>query len=138
MLTLHLQNFSLSLDAVHPSNNLTEYDLHSLYGHMMAKHTNKFLNKNEETRPFILSRSTFAGTGSYASHWFGDNFATWEDMKHSIPSLLNFHMFGIPHSGADVCGLIGEHRDDELCLRWIQLSTFYPMARQHQNQTYFG
>jgi alpha-glucosidase (family GH31 glycosyl hydrolase) len=29
---------------------------------------------------------------------------TWEDMKYSVAGLMNFNMFGIPHTGADVCG----------------------------------
>lgn len=49
---------------------------------------------------------------------------------------MNMNMFGIPHAGADVCGFFGEKRDDEMCLRWIQLATFYPFARAHQNLTY--
>ena len=48
------------------------------------------------------------------------------------------NMFGIPHVGADVCGFFGEDKDDEMCLRWIQLSTFYTMARAHQNLTWNG
>jgi hypothetical protein len=40
----HLDNMSLSLNATHPSlNNETEYNLHSLYGLMMAKRTYEFL-----------------------------------------------------------------------------------------------
>lgn len=48
------------------------------------------------------------------------------------------NMFGIPHVGADVCGFFGEKRDDEMCARWIQLATFYPFARAHQNLTWKG
>jgi alpha-glucosidase (family GH31 glycosyl hydrolase) len=51
---------------------------------------------------------------------------------------MNMNMFGIPHTGADVCGTYGEEIDEELCLRWIQLATFYPLARHNQNLTYFG
>lgn len=39
----NLDNMSLSLNATHPSINNTEYNLHSLYGLMMAKTTFNFL-----------------------------------------------------------------------------------------------
>lgn len=50
-------------------------------------------------------------------------------MKYSISSIMNFNMYGIPHTGSDVCGYYGTEYGDELCARWIQLATFYPLAR---------
>jgi len=35
-------------------------------------------------RPFVISRSSFAGLGHFAGHWTGDIFSTWDDMKQSI------------------------------------------------------
>lgn len=41
-------------------------------------------------------------------------------------------MFGIPLTGPETCGYFGTAANDELCARWIQLATFYPLARQHR------
>ena len=35
-------------------------------------------------RPFVLTRSTFPGSGQFAAHWTGDNLASFEDMQDSI------------------------------------------------------
>jgi alpha-glucosidase (family GH31 glycosyl hydrolase) len=47
-------------------------------------------------RSFILTRSTFAGSGHHAAHWLGDNTASWEQMEWSITGMLEFGMFGMP------------------------------------------
>lgn len=53
-------------------------------------------------------------------------------MKHSIAGVMNFNMFGVPLTGPEICGYYGTAANDELCARWIQLATFYPLARQHR------
>lgn len=131
---------TLSLNSSIPSIKETSYNVHSLYGHMMAMRTRQHLTSNKhatpDNRPFILTRSTFASTGQFASHWLGDNWRNWDYLRYSIAGIMNMNMFGIPHVGADVCGFFGEKKDDEMCARWIQLATFYPLARAHQNLTY--
>lgn len=130
---------SLSLNATHPESGMRQYDTHSLFGHMEAKATKEFLEGKESVHPgkrtFLLSRSTFAGSGQYTQHWLGDNHRTWEDMTTSIAGVMNFNMFGIPVVGPDTCGFFGEPggQTQELCARWIQLATFFPFARQHRD-----
>ncbi|KAI7854312.1 alpha glucosidase [Circinella umbellata] len=107
------------------------YDLHSLYGHSECKLTRDALIEHNKTeRPFILTRSSFSGSGRYAGHWTGDNASKWKYLKSSITEIFNVQMFGISYSGADVCGF-NDNTTETLCTRWQELGAFYPFARNH-------
>ena len=113
-----------------PGSNL-EYNMHSLYGYLESKATSQWYI-TAQTRPFIISRSSFPGSGQWASKWLGDNYAQWSFMEHSITGIFTFGMFGIPMIGADICGFMG-NTNLELCARWTQLGTLYPFSRNHND-----
>ncbi|XP_062576597.1 sucrase-isomaltase, intestinal-like [Saccostrea cucullata] len=107
------------------------YDVHSMYGHSESMVTHRALTQlRPNQRPFIVTRSSFVGTGHYASTWLGDNDSQWKHMHDSIVGMLEYQIFGFPMVGADICGFFGADTRD-LCLRWYQLGTFYPFARSH-------
>lgn len=107
-----------------------EYDTHSLYGFFETVQTHKSLVDITKKRPFIITRSSFPGTGRMAGKWTGDNQSSWSDLFYSISGILSMNIFGIPFSGADICGFEKE-ATEELCVRWHQLGSFYPFARNH-------
>lgn len=111
------------------------YYTHSLYSYFQAKETrNALLAASPNTRPFVLTRSSFAGSGRYTAHWLGDNYSTWQSLRSSIAGMMNFNLFGIPLVGSDICGH-ERSTSEQLCTRWNQLGAFYPFARNHNTHS---
>jgi alpha-glucosidase len=106
-------------------------ETHNLYGLLMAKACyDALIAYDNISRPFILSRSGWAGIQKYAFVWTGDTESTWEEMHSSIATVLNLGLSGIPYAGVDTGGFAGEP-GNELFLRWFQMSTFFPFFRVH-------
>uniref|UniRef100_A0A8D8HTH0 Glucosidase II subunit alpha n=3 Tax=Culex pipiens TaxID=7175 RepID=A0A8D8HTH0_CULPI len=107
-------------------------DVHNLYGHMhiMATYDGLIRRSEGALRPFILSRSHFAGSQRYAAVWTGDNMADWGHLQASIKMCLSLSVSGISFCGADVGGFFG-NPDGEMFYRWYQIGAFQPFFRSH-------
>ena len=114
--------------------NSTEYELHNLYGHLSANATyNALKAARPGLRPFFIARSTFAGSGNFSGHWGGDTNSMWGNMYFGISQALQFSIAGVPYFGVETCGFNG-NADMELCTRWMQLSAWFPLYRNHNNR----
>lgn len=90
----------------------------------------KRLQNSSRNRPFILTRSFFAGSQRTAAMWTGDNMSKWEYLKASLPMNMNQGIAGMPFSGSDVGGFFG-NPSKELLTRWYQTGIWYAFFRAH-------
>ena len=108
-------------------------DVHNLNGMTLANATyNGLIQRDPKSprRPFVLTRSFFAGSQRSAAVWTGDNEAKWDHLAASLPMILANNIAGYPFVGADVGGFFG-NPSKELLTRWYQAGAFYPFFRGH-------
>lgn len=109
----------------------THGEVHNAYGHGMAQAACEGLQRlRPEVRPFVLTRSGYAGTQRYAATWTGDNRSTWTHLRLAVRSCLGLSLSCYPFCGSDVGGFHGRC-EPELFARWTQLGAFSPFFRTH-------
>lgn len=123
-----------------PDNLLFDFDGHranaleakNVYGFQMARSSfESALKYGNGIRPFVLTRSAFAGVQRYSAVWSGDNTASNDGLLSGV--LLNNQMglSGIPFVGPDLGGYIGDGTKD-LFKRWMEVGVFSPFVRNHK------
>jgi alpha-glucosidase len=113
------------------SRTATHLEIHNIYGMENSRATyDGLLALRPSERPFVLTRASYAGGQRYAATWTGDNSATWNHLRMTVPQLINLGLSGFALSGADVGGFAGSPSPD-LLTRWLQLAAFQPIDRDH-------
>lgn len=103
----------------------------NLYGLLMNRAGFDALQRfRPNRRPWILSRSGWAGMQRFAWNWTGDVETSWEALRQTLLVMLGLSLSGIPFTGSDIGGFTGDP-DAELFLRWFELATFTPFFRGH-------
>lgn len=104
---------------------------HNAYGRLMVEASRDgILAANPDRRPFLLSRSNILGGQRYAAMWTGDNAASYDHMKLSVPMSLTLGLSGQPFNGPDIGGFAG-NTDGDLFGNWIGFGAFFPFSRGH-------
>jgi alpha-glucosidase len=109
----------------------TARELHNVYGFLNSRSTFEGLLKaRPKERPFVLTRSTFAGGQRYAAIWTGDKQSTWGALRAALPMLMGMGVSGLPFVGSDIGGY-AKAPSAELMTRWLQAGVFFPFMRIH-------
>jgi len=121
--------------------NLLEFDFEgekashrearNTYGMQMARSTQEGARRQAPSkRPFVLTRSGFAGIQRYAAAWTGDNVASEEHMLAGVRLVNSLGLSGVSFAGYDVGGFAGE-ASKGLFARWMSIAAFSPLYRAH-------
>ena len=123
-----------------PDNLMFDFDGHkagaleakNLYGMLMARSSyESALKYGGNRRPFVLTRSGFAGVQRYAAVWSGDNTARDEYLLGGTLLNTQLGLSGLSFVGDDIGGYIG-NTSKELFIRWMEVGMFAPYARNHK------
>jgi alpha-glucosidase len=109
----------------------THLEIHNVFGMQNTRGTYEGLLKlAPDSRPFVMTRASYAGGHRYAATWTGDNSSNWNHLRQTIPQLLNLGLSGFSLAGADVGGFAASPQP-ELLTRWLEIAAFQPIDRDH-------
>jgi alpha-glucosidase (family GH31 glycosyl hydrolase) len=114
------------------SRSTTQQEVHDIFGMQNSRGTHDgLLAINPDQRPFVMTRASYAGGHRYAVTWTGDNHSTWPDLRIATDNITDLGLGGFS-AGADIGGFGGGPTSD-LLTRWIEIGSFYPIARDHSS-----
>jgi alpha-glucosidase len=113
----------------------TDLEARNLYALLMAK--TSFEAQRElrpSVRPWIFSRSGFAGLHRYGANWGGDAESSFASLRANVEITVSMGLSGQPFFGHDIGGFLGSP-SPELFLRWLTFSAYTPLFRNHATNT---
>jgi alpha 1,3-glucosidase len=107
-------------------------DIHNINGMLYSNLTYQAIAERTDPpmRPFVLTRSFFAGSQRSGAMWTGDNLGSWEHMAINVKMVLANGLGGMTFGGSDVGGFFG-NPEPEMLVRWYQVGIFAPFFRSH-------
>ncbi|KAI0657708.1 alpha-glucosidase [Cubamyces menziesii] len=107
-------------------------DLHNINGMLFHNLTSQAVKSRTDPpkRPFVLTRSFYAGSQRFGAMWTGDNLGTWEHMAVGVKMVLANNIAGFSFAGSDVGGFFG-NPEPEMLVRWYAVGAFSPFFRAH-------
>ena len=106
-------------------------EAHNSYGLQMCRASyDGLLALRPDARPFLFSRSGWAGIQRYGGHWSGDIQTDWSSLLGTVHQAFSCGLSGVGYYGSDIGGFTGEP-SPELFTRWFQLASFLPLFRTH-------
>lgn len=118
-----------------PGERTTHAEVHNLFAWNMARASYEGMRRHlKGERPFVLTRSGFAGVQQWSACWMGDNASWWEHLEMTMPQVMNMGLSGVPFVGVDIGGFAG-NASGELFARWMQLGALLPFSRGHTTHT---
>ncbi len=133
-------------DRTFPMDTRHEYDgmpcthekAHNIYGMCMVEASREGMKRSApQRRPFLLSRSGYAGLQRNSATWTGDNRSNWEHLKLANFQCQRLAASGISFAGSDAGGFL-DHPTPELFCRWIQMAAFHGFFRNHSSGEFGG
>ncbi|SJL06284.1 related to Alpha-glucosidase II precursor [Armillaria ostoyae] len=107
-------------------------DVHNINGMLFHNLTSQGVAERTtpHKRPFVLTRSFYAGSQRFGAMWTGDNLGTWDHMTVGVQMVLANGIAGMTFAGSDVGGFFG-NPDTDMLVRWYQVGIFSPFFRAH-------
>lgn len=106
-------------------------DVHNLYGYYMTKSASDSFKRNcPDKRILMFSRASYIGAHRSGGIWTGDNHSWWSHILLCLKQMPSLNMCGFVYCGCDMGGFNGNCTRD-LLLRWLSLSIFTPLLRNH-------
>lgn len=105
--------------------------VHNLYSVGMTRASAEgFRRNNPDNEMLLFSRASYIGGHRYGGIWTGDNCSYYSHMDLLMHQLPNLNMCGFIYVGADTGGF-SFHTSEPLMTRFLQLSMFTPLFRNH-------